>query len=82
MKACCLFLFLIPFLAKAQDFSLNRAKRVEEFEKSGILKQAEQLDELDQDILYFRLATKPESEIKKLYPDLPLLGVKKIQALT
>jgi len=82
MKTCILFLLIFPLVAAGEFTIPNRAKRIHDFEKAGVLQYAEALDELDQDILYFRVATKSDKELVELYPNLPLANMRQLRFVT
>ncbi len=79
MRTFYLALLLIPGLAQAEGSALpSRAKRVQALEAAGFrAEELSTLDELDQDLLYLRAQTKPES-LSELYPNLPLQKLTKL----
>ena len=80
MRKFYLALLLLPTLTLAEGSRLpSRAKRMQALESAGF--RAEELsamDELDQDLLYLRAQTKPES-LSELYPNLPLQKLSKLK---
>lgn len=58
----------------------SRAKRVQALEQAGLAEVASQMDELDQDLLYYRAKNKSKKELLSLYPQLSKEKLGKFQS--
>lgn len=59
----------------------SRAKRIYALEQAGLIEEAAKMDELDQDMLYYRAKNKSKKEFAKLYPGLAKEKLEKFQSL-
>jgi hypothetical protein len=78
MKTLVLLSLFFPILSLAGESLPSRAKRMKALEEAGLFSfvQAQQMDELDQDLLYMRARRSSAEELKALYPSLPLEGLR------
>lgn len=78
MKKIFLLILLFPFISWATEEIPSRAQRTKAFEDSGLLSfvLAENMDELDQDLLYMRARKNSAEELRAFYPKMPKEGLR------
>lgn len=63
----------------SQDPIPSRAKRIQAFERAGLLAETAGMDELDQDLLYMRAQRAAAPELSAAYPKLPTAKLRSLQ---